>query len=138
MLFQHQQRGTSSFLLIHVHFNIRRRGIPSLPLVHIRFDTRRQRSPPWPLVYAPSFSFMSILTSEGGGSPPCPLFMSILPPCSHRFNNSRRGSPLCLVMSRGFQGFIDVQVFYVTKINYSYKTHTSNMLLMPNFWRGLV
>src|SRR6266545_3193064 len=79
MLFQHQQRGTSSFLLIHVHFDIRRRGIPSLPLVHIRFDTRRQRSPPWPLVYAPSFSFMSILTSEGGGSPPCPLFMSVLP-----------------------------------------------------------
>ena len=44
-----------------------------------------------------------------------------------------------VVMSRGFQGFIaNVQVFYVTKINYSYKTHTSNMLLMPNFWRGLV
>ncbi len=47
--------------------------------------------------------------------------------------------PFSLVMSRGFQGFIaNVQVFYGTKINYSYKTHTSNMLLMPNFWRGLV
>ena len=44
-----------------------------------------------------------------------------------------------LVISRGFQGFIaNIQVFYVTKINYSYKTHTSNILLMPNFWGGLV